>query len=109
MQLVDAVNSVEPAILPPLNITLAPPFFIAVFVSVKPLTLLLPTLTVPKFTKVVDARTIAGTLGVGVAIGVGVGVGVGFTGGVGVDEGFGVGVAVGAAVGVGDGAGLGPT
>ena len=99
LQLVEAENSLDPEKDPPLKVTVAPPFFMAVLVKFTALTLLLPTLTVPKFTKLVEARTIAGTLGIGVAVGAGVGVGV--TGGVGVDVGVGAGVGVGAAVGVG--------
>jgi hypothetical protein len=96
LQLVEAKNSLGPEMLSPLKVTVAPPFFFAVLLSVTPLTLLLPTLTVPRFKELLETRTTAGTLGVGVAVGVAVGVGVE----VAVRVVVGVGVFVGAGVGV---------
>jgi hypothetical protein len=104
LQVVVPENSLEPAMLPPPKVTEAPPFFFAVLVSVAPLTLLLPTRTVPKLKKLLETCTSAGTLGVGVGVGVEVGVGVR----VGVGVWVGVGVEVGEGVGAGDGVGLEP-
>ena len=108
-QIVKAENSVDPETLPPSKITLTPLFFFAVLVSVTPFTLILPTLTLPKFRELLDTWTSAGTLGVGVGFGVGVGAGVGFNVGTGVGAGvgavLGVGAGVGAILGVGAGVG----
>src|SRR5215469_9423908 len=110
LQIVKAENSVDPETLPPSKITLTPLFFFAVLVSVTPFTLILPTLTLPKFRELLDTWTSAGTLGVGVGFGVGVGAGVGFNVGTGVGAGvgavLGVGAGVGAVLGVGAAVGV---
>ena len=49
LQLVEAANSLDPEKVLPLKVIVAPPFFFAVLVKVTALTLLLPTLTEPKF------------------------------------------------------------
>jgi hypothetical protein len=107
---IEVENSLDPETLPPLKVTITPLFFFEVLVSITPLTLLLPTLTVPKFREPLESCTIAGTLGVGVGFGVGVGAGVGVAvgEGIGVAVAVGVGVGVAVAVGVGDGLGLEP-
>jgi hypothetical protein len=106
LQLVEAENSTDPETLPRLKVTAAPLFFFAVLVSIKPFTLLLPTLTLSKFKELLETRTIAGTLCVGVGLGVGVGAGVGVAVGVSVGVGVNVGVGVGFAVAVGVGVGV---
>ena len=100
LQLVETENSLDPETLPPLKVIVAPPFFCAVLVKVTALTLLLPTLTVPKLKKPLETATTADTLGVGVGVGVGVEVGAGAGVGVGARVGVGVNVGVGASVGV---------
>jgi hypothetical protein len=116
-QVVETENSPDPDALTPQKVTVAPPFFFEVLVSAILLTLLLPTLTVPKFREFVEACNVAGTLGVGVGVGVGTaegvvvgaGVGVGVVAGVGTVVGVvaGVGVVVGVLVGVGVAVGVG--
>ena len=96
LQLVEAENSLDSETLPPLKVTVAPP---AVLTRVTPFTMLLPTLTVPKFKELLETRTIADALGVGAAIGVGVGVGAAI--GVGVEVGVASGVAVVVTLGMG--------
>jgi hypothetical protein len=98
LQVVETENSSDPKRVPPLKVTVAPPFLGAVLVKPTTLTLLRPTLTVPKFKKLVETFTTADTRGVGVAIGAGVGVG--FGAGVVVAVGIGVGLVVGVAVGL---------
>jgi hypothetical protein len=49
VQLVTSENSLDPVILPPPKVTVEPPFFGAVLVSVTTFTLLRPTFTFPKF------------------------------------------------------------
>jgi hypothetical protein len=111
LQVVETENSSDPKRVPPLKVTVAPPFLGAVLVKPTTLTLLRPTLTVPKFKKLVETFTTADTRGVGVAIGAGVGVGfgvgVGAGAGVVVAVGIGVGLVVGVAVGLVVGVGVG--
>ena len=57
LQVVETENSPEPETLPPSNVTVAPLFFGAVLVRRTTLTLLRPTLTMPKFNELAETFT----------------------------------------------------